>query len=274
MNTIGPFPMRVVLVAVAVLAGLAMANFLARRRGIDDDRQIGRVLLDMVLIGLFAARLGYVLRWWPDYVAAPMSMLALGDGGFLAWLGVPLAALFGWWRLRHQHPLRAPMLVGLVAAVLVWLALDQSFARLSDAAPPLPELNLVALDGTPVALREVAAGRPTVVNLWATWCPPCRREMPVFAHAQKAWPELNVLLVNEGDEAFLIEDYLRRSGVEVRGVLRDPDSRLMQTTGARVLPTTLFYDANGHLVDTHVGELTRAALTDRLRRRFGAQAVP
>src|SRR5699024_3535079 len=55
------------------------------------------------------------------------------------------------------------------------------------SGPPLPDLDLAALDERPVSLVSYM-GQPVVLNLWATWCPPCRREMPVFEQAQAEFP--------------------------------------------------------------------------------------
>src|SRR5690606_14732791 len=119
------------------------------------------------------------------------------------------------------------------------------------------------------------SGRPMVLNLWATWCPPCRREMPVLEQAQGHYPGVAFVLVNQGEDRATIRGYLDRAGLEPGHVLLDPHSRTMLETNTRGLPTTLFFSAEGRLVDTHMGELTRASLADTLRRRFGdAAAAP
>src|SRR3546814_2059544 len=66
-----------------------------------------------------------------------------------------------------------------------------------------------------------------------------------------------------------IRDYLRESHLQLSNVLLDPFSSVMQESGSRGLPTTLFFDADGRLVDTHMGELSNASLAVKLR-RFGA----
>src|SRR5690606_29886248 len=140
--------------------------------------------VDAVLIGLLAARLGYVLLWWPEYMAAPRSIIAIGDGGFLWWAGLPAAAAFAWWRTGKRRPLRRPLLAGIAAGMLAWAVFGGLLAMMQRAAPPLPAFELATLDGEPTTLAALS-GRPMVLNLWATWCPPCRREMPVLADAQR-----------------------------------------------------------------------------------------
>ena len=85
MNALGPFPMRAVLVAGAALAAWWLVRLLAVRFTASDDKTVpklaGSLFADIFLVGLLAARIGYVLRWWPEYAAAPKSIIAIGDGG-------------------------------------------------------------------------------------------------------------------------------------------------------------------------------------------------
>ncbi|NLC01196.1 MAG: TlpA family protein disulfide reductase, partial [Pseudomonas formosensis] len=125
----------------------------------------------------------------------------------------------------------------------------------------------------PVSLLSYQ-GRPTVVNLWATWCPPCRREMPVFEQAQSEFPDVNIVMVNQGESAEQAQAFLTGQGLTLSNVLLDPFSRAMNATGARALPTTLFFDAEGELVNSHMGELTMASFKSNMARHFSQSAQP
>lgn len=271
MSGVGPFPMNVVAVALGLLAGWLIARFVAARMADASLKDAGGLLFDATTVGLIAARLGYIALWWPEYATAPWSMLAVGDGGFAWWAGLPAALLFVGWRTRRRKPMRRPVLVGMAAGMLVWSAAGAVPALLHHSAPPLPEVALADIDGAPVNLADYRGG-PVVVNLWATWCPPCRREMPVLEQAQTAYPDVRFVLVNQGEDLPTILRFLEHEGLDLSDVLLDPANRTMQVTGARGLPTTLFFDAEGQLVDSHMGELTRASLSDTLRRRFDVVA--
>ena len=267
--------MRAVLVAVAAFLAWWLVRALARHLGGHADpsvpKRAGALFTDALLVGLLAARLGYALRWWPEYAVAPWSILAIGDGGFLWWIGLPAALAFAWWRSAGQPRLRTPLLAGIAAGMLAWFALGATLALLQRSAPPLPDIAVVTLDGSHARL-DASAGKPVVLNLWATWCPPCRREMPVFEDAVQAYPEVRFVLLNQGEDAATISDYLDREGLHLHAqVLLDLYSLAMPATNTRGLPTTLFFDADGHLVDTHMGELTRASLADTMRKRFGVR---
>lgn len=103
-----------------------------------------------------------------------------------------------------------------------------------------------------------------VVNLWATWCAPCRREMPVLQQAQAARPEVHFVFLNQGESAERVLAFLGSQQLPLRNVLLDAHGQAGAQLGHRALPTTLFYDASGRLVDTRVGELSHATLAQRL----------
>lgn len=276
MSGLGPFPIHAITAAAAAVAGWVVVRTWARRlpdpTAAHPHRAATALFLDAVFVGLAAARLGYVLRWWPEYAAAPRSIIAIGDGGFLWWTGLPAAIAFAWWRSRNAAMPRRPVLAGIAAAMLAWLAFNGTLALLQRAAPPLPDVALATLDGTPTTLQAFA-GRPVALNLWATWCPPCRREMPVLEEAQRRYPGIAFVMVNQGEDRGTVRDFLDRQELVLDHVLLDPSSRTMLDTNTRGLPMTLFFDAGGRLVDSHMGELTRASLADTLRRRFGGRGV-
>ncbi len=105
-----------------------------------------------------------------------------------------------------------------------------------------------------------------VVNLWASWCPPCIREMPVFEAAQQQEQDVTFVFVNQGESLPQINRFMAEHGFQLDNVWQDPRNALGQVTGAHAMPTTLYYDAQGQLVSTHFGELSRATLNDGLSR--------
>ncbi|WP_155718381.1 TlpA family protein disulfide reductase, partial [Pseudomonas fluorescens] len=103
-------------------------------------------------------------------------------------------------------------------------------------------------------------GGPLVINLWATWCPPCRREMPVLENAQRMRPDVTFLFVNQAESMQSVSTYLATQGLNLDNVLFDASGRLGQAVGSMALPTTLFYQADGRLINSHLGELSEASL--------------
>ena len=257
---IGPFALSgsVLLLLAAGLVAAGVGHLVGRRH----QAGIVHTLSDMLLAGVLVARLAFVVFWFDAYRSAPWSMLDIRDGGFMIWPGIAAALLVAAWRGWRQSALRKPLVVGLAAGALVWGAL---FGALRMTEPPvLPTLSLPTLAGDPVKLAALADGKPMVVNLWASWCPPCRREMPVLAAAQQREVGVNFVFVNQGEDGATAQRYLSAGRLGLANVLLDPGAALGREVGSGALPTTLFYDASGRLVATHLGALSAASLASKL----------
>jgi thiol-disulfide isomerase/thioredoxin len=261
---------------VLLLAGLAVAVPVARlfaRKAATPRVAAAGTFVDMLFVGLLAGRLAFVVQWWPQYAADPWAVIRPGDGGYVLWVAIPAGLAFGAWRAHRRPELRRPLAWGAGAGLATWAVLAVALSLMQRTAVQLPDAELTRLEGGAVRLPEFT-GRPMVVNLWATWCPPCRREMPVLAEAQAQRADVAFVFVNQGEGANEVRDYLRGGAMALRNVVLDPASRVSQSTGARGLPTTLFFDAGGRLVDVHMGELTRAGLAQKLRRFGATQPAP
>ena len=167
--------------------------------------------------------------------------------------------------------MRALLLV-VLAAGLAWIASPGALRFGRDPTPALLDaLPIAMLDGAPGGLVGRAAGRPLVVNLWATWCGPCRHEMPLLADAQRRRSDIAFAFANQGEDASTAQRYLAESNLALDHVLLDPGRAIGATIGSRALPVTLFYRADGRLADTHVGALTAGSLEAALRRIVAAR---
>jgi thiol-disulfide isomerase/thioredoxin len=262
MTSLGPLPFTVLILLAAWAAGTAAGRW--RLRGAPEPKPaIGGALFDVALVGLVVARLAFIVAWWPLYAADPWAMLRPGDGGYMPIAGVLAALAFAGGRAWRKPDLRRPLVAGLGAAALVCGALTVGVQHWQARAIGLSDAVLTGLDGRSTRLVALK-GQPIVVNLWATWCPPCRREMPALAAAQAWYDDVHIVFANQGEDAGTIQRYLDAEGLDLDLVLVDRLSQLSQDAGARGLPTTLFFDAQGRLIDVHVGELTRAGIAARL----------
>ena len=142
----------------------------------------------------------------------------------------------------------------LVAAVLLFGVAVVWGLQQSELSRSLPDsLVLSNLQGQPVDLNDFK-GQPVVINFWATWCPPCIREMPLLAsYAEEEG--LTLVLINQGETVDVIDDYLDSAGLTFEHLLLDPRQQALQAMQVRGLPTTQFFDAKGRLVNEHTGEL-------------------
>jgi len=141
------------------------------------------------------------------------------------------------------------------------------------AAPELtvPALVLPRLGGGQVALADLV-GRPLVINLWASWCPPCRREMPLLARAALEHRQAVFLFVDQGEDAETVRRFLDEQGLVLEWVLLDQKSELGRAFRTSGIPFTFFFDAEGHLVARHPGELFPQALDRYLSQALGRRS--
>ena len=270
---IGPFASSLerVLLLSAVVVALIVGALLGRRRGIPTSG----ALMNVVLIGLLFARIGFVLRYFEDYRSDWLGILDIRDGGFDPLSGVIAGIAAAAWMLLRTPALRKPLGGALLAGAAAWGLSGGLIGLMDSQSRALPQVALQTLDGQPTGLAHLAAqGKPMVVNLWATWCPPCRREMPVLAVAQQREPEVTFVFVNQGEGPAEIQRFLTEAELTLENVLLDSGGALGQAVGSMALPTTLFYDAEGRLVETHLGELSRAVLTRGLDRAKGPDDRP
>ncbi|CUJ69607.1 TlpA family protein disulfide reductase [Achromobacter aegrifaciens] len=263
MLSVGPLVLPLTLVAfiASVLMGQGVAAWLAMRRDPDTQLPMGRVLLT----GILASRAAFVAQQFDAYSADPVSILDIRDGGWNATAGFAAAWAYAVWLSGHRSSWKAPMLTGIAVATLVWAGAHWVAAATGSGEPraSLPETTFRTLEGEPRSLQAFQ-GKPVVLNLWASWCPPCRREMPVFAQAQAAHPEITFVFLNQGERTAVVQQFLAQQGLALENVLLDVDTQAATVFGHRALPATLFFDAFGRHVDTRQGELSRATLAQRL----------
>ena len=190
----------------------------------------------------------------------------------------------------HRAVLGAALLAGLAGAVAslyfqprlaIQLAntewgqrtLGTLLAARAPAPPPglaiarpgarLPSFTVHTLDGTPVALPGRWAGRTTVVNLWATWCAPCLREMPILQAFARTQAQHGTQLAGIAmDDAAAVRNFLHAHPARYPQLVAAPgpaDAGVRLGNPAGVLPYTVLVDADGRLLKTHIGPFADTA---------------
>ena len=258
--TIGSFALAIN--HLLLILALALATLVGRRVAKRGGENPESVLFGLFLLGLLAARIGFVIGYWRYFENDPLQMLDLRDGGFLMWpglLAVVVGAVVWSWR---RTGLRRPLGWGLGSGLAFWL-LASLASNLYDKGTQLPDMALRNANGESVQLSSYKGG-PLVINLWATWCPPCRREMPVLQNAQHQHEDVTFLFVNQGESMQSVSTFLETQGLNLSNVLFDSGGQLGQKVGSMALPTTLFYNAEGRLLASHLGELSQASLARAL----------
>jgi cytochrome c biogenesis protein CcmG/thiol:disulfide interchange protein DsbE len=166
--------------------------------------------------------------------------------------------------LPEQDPIQAAEVNGLARDIDPCPEPDQR-ADPADGER-LPAMDLPCLGpGASVVDPAEPTGRPTLVNLWATWCGPCRKEMPALQDAyENHVDEVLFLGVDTRDDPRRAAEFLRELGVTYPQVV-DGEGLLLEELRIRGLPVTVMLDADGLIVDRHVGPIDRESIDELIR---------
>lgn len=219
-----------------------------------------------ILLGLVIGRVVFVAMDLDYYRLHPLDIFKIQDKGFHFGASVASAALWLLWKNKQQARYIALIFI-LTCFSLNGLGL-WSYKKYQQQYLQFPQVELSDLQQRPQALKQFL-GKPTVINLWASWCPPCRREMPVLEAAQQRHPDVNFVFINQGEDAATITQYLQKNHFQLKHVLLDPEGLTAQKTRMYGLPSSLFFDANGQLIESHMGELSQSVLDQKLKNAQG-----
>ncbi len=127
-----------------------------------------------------------------------------------------------------------------------------------------PDFSLNTVDGKPIKLSQFE-GKIVVLNFWASWCPPCRKEIPDLVAAQNRYRDRGVEILGvavDGDQPEKIEAFVKKSGINYTIAL--DNGQLFETWGGSAIPLTFFIDRKGRIRERFDGLITPEELNDRL----------
>lgn len=218
-----------------------------------------------------------------------------GDSGLASWVDERLAVLAAtpvtglqtdsarqqeaWVRLRAAQRMmrvrrQAGMALagaGVVGVVALWQSSDGVMADLKPERDRAAAADFALSDraGRTVQLSQFR-GRVVLVDFWATWCPPCRTEIPWFAEFQRRYanPGLTVLGVAMDEDGWKTAGpFVDSVGAEYPMVLGTGE--VARRFGVETLPTTLLIDRSGRIAATHTGLVSRSAVESEIRYLLG-----
>jgi thiol-disulfide isomerase/thioredoxin len=163
-----------------------------------------------------------------------------------------------------------PLVVASAAAIALLPACSSDDGASGE---PWPEAPLVTLaDEAPAALADLAGGTPTVVNFWASWCAPCRAEMPAFQQvADDLDGQVAIIGITDEDQLDAARDAADDAGVSYP-LLVDTEQTLLSDLSISGLPGTVFLDEDGNVIGRHLGAMDEDDLLNEIEDRYGITA--
>lgn len=273
--SLGPFVIPTL--RVGTLLVLVMATWFTTRVAERRDLAVGWTAATCewaLWFGLAGARLGFAVQNWQAYLDAPWTALYIWQPGYSLATGFVLSAGYAlwriWWRAREERPAYLRVLgggFGIALLATIGLTLSPQLDFGSEAlrvGDQVPNFRLLDLSGQPVAFSDLE-GKVVVLNFWATWCPPCRREMPMLDAMNRAYADKGAVIVgvDVGESAEVARRYAEQVGVRYpiwvggrSGEGYDSTEALHRQFGGVGLPTTIFIDPDGVIRSFQVGELS------------------
>ena len=170
----------------------------------------------------------------------------------LAWTitgAIALASLMALlWPLLTRPSAPSPV-IGAVGVIYKEIEVEGSAGRIGALAPDFAWVDPTGQLRTLASLR----GRPIVINFWATWCVPCREEMPALERAAVAHPDIAFLAVDLQEDGDRVRAFFDSLGLKTLQPLLDPNGSVARRYVVFSLPTTFFVDRTGTIVHLEIG---------------------
>jgi peroxiredoxin len=155
------------------------------------------------------------------------------------------------------------IVIGVVLA-LAFAATPNATVGPARIGKPISDFTLTDINGATHKMSDYA-GRPVLINAWATWCPPCKAEMPAlhdFYLKHKA-EGFELLAVNSGESQAAVQQFIDQKGFTFPALL-DTNKDVLDGLGVSGLPTSIFVGRDGTVKTIHVGGLTPDAIEKQL----------
>lgn len=149
-------------------------------------------------------------------------------------------------KINKSYSALGIVLIGIIVIFTVTSSTDSNVEVSKSAASQAPEFALLDYDGNSISSTDISG--PAIINVWATWCPFCKNELPDFAEIQREFPEVEVVAVNREESresAQSFSDTLESNNIIW---LLDETGSVYKAIGGFAMPETLFVNAEGVIV--------------------------
>ncbi|MBI4926182.1 MAG: TlpA family protein disulfide reductase [Anaerolineae bacterium] len=171
-------------------------------------------------------------------------------------------------RFRGLFLLAGGLCVGLIIGGIVLFSFPNSQSPTRNTPPttgsPAANFQLEDLQQNKVSLEDFK-GQPVVLNFWATWCPPCREEMPLLqATSQRLSGEAHFIGVDYYEDRATVAEFVAQNGITFP-ILLDFNGKVSDLYYVQSYPMTFFIDSEGVLRAMHIGQLDESLMTKYLK---------
>lgn len=155
------------------------------------------------------------------------------------------------------------------ALVIVLLSLVSfvSYCKKPAKVTDLPQVTLKDLNGGTVDLTQYQ-GKPMIINFWATWCGPCRSEIPMLNELHRKYSPKGLVIVGistDEEGAAIVKPFMKDLPIEYASLLKGEDTE-EKFGGVWALPTTIFFDKNGKQIDKILGVQSREYFEQKIQK--------
>ncbi|WOE31546.1 MULTISPECIES: TlpA disulfide reductase family protein [unclassified Acinetobacter] len=259
-----PWPLLMVVLALLLIALMRRLSHTRLNWSKEIIACFDDSLWTAFIIGLLAARLGFVLLHWDVYQLSLIDIIKIQDQGFNVIVGILAGSIWFFYKNTALTLLARLSWLMLFILLVASGSLAQKALQHETHYPDL-SFRLLKQPTDAVPLKQFI-GQPTVINLWASWCPPCHREMPLLQQAAQRHRDVGFIMLNQGEDAQTIQQYLQQHQFNFDYVLLDQQGEMAQQMNMFGLPSTLFFNAQGQMVARHMGELTPAMLQQYMQK--------
>ncbi len=274
--SLGPISIPFIFLSIAIVTAAAYIAGVLPIRGDRENRRIfGDLLFTPILPFLIGWKLSLIITDGRDVFINPLLLLYSSGGIINILIGTLISGTWLAVRWRKQKPavtVNKAMIRALGTAVFLTLliGIGTSFpGRNTAVREKLPVVEFIDESGESWDI-SMASGSPVVLNFWASWCPPCRAEMPMLERLQDdprfssvTFYAVNAVRTEKHPDDGL--EWLKSNGIDLP-LMYDRSGEAMNIYQISGLPTTIVLDAEGFVVERKTGTVSRSWLIGAIRK--------